>query len=175
MKNKNLVNVIKICIISILLFLIPLTGCIKSGEKQQPPPFIINGRVVYSKQTYTLSSHSPAYIVGVIIENKTSFAYIWYPKNKSMDIKIAYTPPKNVIPIFQQVLSLNITFPYTEEKVVSGREILPFNFRYDEGRKGWLFEYSAGWHAEPEDKQFVDGGAIYYPNNQTVLMEWCVN
>lgn len=56
-----------------------------------------------------------------------------------MDIKIAYTPPKEVIPIYQQVLLLNITLPDTGEKVVSGREILPFNFRYDEGEKsGYL-------------------------------------
>jgi len=85
-----------------------------------------------------------------------------------VNIKVAYTPPKDILPVYQKILSLNIIIPPNE--TISGKEILPFNLRYDEEIDAWKFNYYDGW----SPSYFSEGGAIYYPTNQTIVIEWHV-
>lgn len=72
-----------------------------------------------------------------------------------MNIKVAYTPPKDILPVYQKILSLNIIIPPNE--TISGKEILPFNLRYDEEIDAWKFNYYDGWSPSyfSEGVQFI--------------------
>ena len=137
-------------------------GCIKRETRQSIPPLsFINGRIVFNQTAYP-----DVFAVAVVVNNETSLAYLWDKNNNSVNIKVAYTPPKDILPVYQKILSLNIIIPPNE--TISGEEILPFNLRYEEEINAWKFNYYDRWSSG----RFSEGGAIYYQANQTIVMEW---
>ncbi len=156
MKNKNLIKIAKTCI-PLLLFITVITGCLKSEEKQRSSLSIINGEIIFNGED--ISEYGKVNVIGVIVENRTSLVLYWIKENNSVAIKKAYTPSPDVLPIYQEILALNLTSPYT------GSMIIPYSLRYNNSEKCWHFNY---YDWEPT-LGLGEGDAFYYPVNQTVL------
>ncbi|MCD6222699.1 MAG: hypothetical protein J7K12_03335, partial [Thermoplasmata archaeon] len=74
MKNKNLMKIAKTCI-PLLLFIMVITGCLKSEEKQRSSLSIINGEIIFNGED--ISKYGKVNVIGVIVENRTSLVLYW--------------------------------------------------------------------------------------------------
>ena len=155
MNNRNLIKLAKIFIISMLLFMTLSTGCIKSKEKERPPLSIINGEIIFRGED--IVEYGKVNVIGAIIGNRTSVVLYWIKENNSIAIKTAYTPPTDVLPIYQKILALNLTSPHTDSRII------PYNLRYNNSKNCWHFNYY-DWST----LGLGEGDAFYYPINQTI-------
>ena len=155
MINKNSITLAKICIISMLLFLISLTGCIKNEEKQLSLT-IIGSEIIFSGED--VARYGKVNVIGAIIKNRTSLVFYWTEENNSIEVKMAYTPSSDVLPIYQEILALNLTSPYT------GSKIIPYNLTHNNTKNCWHFNYY-DWNPA---LGIGEGDAFYYSANQTV-------
>lgn len=135
----------------VFLLLITLTGCLEEN-KELPPLSFIDGKILFD---YDFGNFS---ITAVIVGNKTSLIYYWIRDNNTIDIVMAYSPSSDILPVYKEIISLNLTSPYT------GSRIIPYNLRYNDSRKCWHFNYydftSYGYYGK--------GNAFYYSVNHTI-------
>ena len=146
------ISLLKISIVCLLLPTV-LTGCIEKQEKQLPPLSFIDGKVIFNHTVYP-----DTLVVGMILKNRTSLVYYWNKENNTIDIEMAYTPSSDILSIYQKIISLNLTSPYT------GSKIVPYNLKYEPEKNRWFFcYYDMNLYGS-----LGNGDAYYYPVNQTV-------